>query len=75
MSESRKYTAWDNSDREEFYGNDGNLETTHVDRYDWSGNYTHTDVYNSNDEKIDSFKKWLLSKKVDKTIRLIKPPW
>ena len=57
MSESRKYTAWDNSDREEFYGNDGNLETTHVDRYDWSGNYTHTDVYNSNDEKIDSFKK------------------
>lgn len=55
MSNSRKYTAWDNSDREDFYDDYGNLETTHVDRYDLSGNYSHTDVYNKYDEKIDSF--------------------
>ena len=56
MSYSRQYTAWDNSDREEFYDDYGNLQTTHVDRYDFSGNYTHTDVYNQYNEKIDSFR-------------------
>lgn len=55
MNGSRKYTSWDNTDREEFYGKNGELETTHVDRYDWNGNYSHTDVYNSDDEKIGSF--------------------
>lgn len=54
---SRKYTAWDNSDREDFYDSSGNHTTTHVDCYDFSGNYTHTDVYNEYDEKIDSFVK------------------
>lgn len=54
---SRQYTGWENSDREDFYDKDGNLETTHVDRYDWSGDYTGTDVYNNNNEKIDHFKK------------------
>lgn len=54
---SRKYTAWDNSDREDFYDKYGNLKTTHVDRYDLNGNYTHTDVYNEHGEKIDSFVK------------------
>ena len=48
MSYSRKYTGWDNSDREDFY---------EVDRYDWSGNYAGTDVYNEYDEKIDSYRK------------------
>lgn len=57
MSNSRKYTAWDNSDREEFYDKYGNLETTHVDRYDFGGNYVGTDVYNKYNEKIDSFRK------------------
>ncbi len=55
MASSRKYTTWDNSDREDFYDDSGELQTTHVDRYDWSGNYTHTDVYNAYDQKIDSF--------------------
>lgn len=54
---SRKYTAWDNSDHEDFYDKYGNLTTTHVDRYDLNGNYTHTDVYNEHGEKIDSFVK------------------
>ncbi len=57
MSNSRKYTAWDNSDREDFYDDYGNLETTHVDRRDLGGKYTHTDVYNKHGKKIDSFKK------------------
>lgn len=57
MSYSKKYTAWDGADREEFYDDYGNCETTHVDRYDFSGNYTHTDVYNKYDDKIDSFVK------------------
>lgn len=52
---SKQYTAWDNSEREDLYDDSGNLETTEVDRYDWNGNYTHTDVYNSRDEKIDSY--------------------
>lgn len=57
MSYSRNYTGWDNSDREDFYDDDGNLKTTQVDRYDWSGNYAGTDVYNEYDEKIDSYRK------------------
>ena len=57
MSYSRKYTGWDNSDREDFYDDDGNLKTTQVDRYDWSGNYAGTDVCNEYDEKIDSYRK------------------
>lgn len=54
---SKKYTAWDNSDREDFYDDHGNLTTTHVDRYDLSGKYTHTDVYNEHGKKIGSFVK------------------
>ena len=58
MAWSKPYTAWDNSDREDFYDDYGNLQTTHVDRYDiLTGQYTHTDVYNQYDQKIDSFKK------------------
>ena len=57
MSYSKKYTAWDNSDREKFYDDHGNHQTTHVDRYDLSGNYSHTDVYNNKDQKIDSFRR------------------
>lgn len=57
MGDSRKYTGWDNSDREDFYDKYGNVTTTHVDRYDWSGNYSYTDVYNDRNEKIDSFKR------------------
>lgn len=57
MSKSRQYTAWDNSDREDFYDDNGNLQTTHVDRYNLSGEYTHTDVYNEYGKKIDSFKR------------------
>ena len=58
MGYSRKYTAWtDNSDREDFYDDCGNVQTTHVDRYNWDGSYKCTDVYNAYDEKIDSFTK------------------
>lgn len=58
MSNSRKYVSWtDNSEREDFYDPYNNLETTHVDRYDWSGKYTHTDVYDKYGTKIDSFVK------------------
>ena len=58
MGYSKKYVSWtDNSDREEFYDNHGNLETTHVDRYNMDGTYKCTDVYNANDQKIDSFKR------------------
>lgn len=58
MGFSRKYTAWpDNSDREDFYDPYGNLQTTHVDRYKLDGTYKCTDVYNKNNEKIDTFKK------------------
>lgn len=56
-SNSKKYTAWDNSDREDFYNPHGKLETTHVDRYGLDGQYKGTDVYNSHNKKIDSFKK------------------
>ena len=55
MSKRYDFTAWDNSDRSEFYDDDGNLETTWVDRYNWDGTYSHTVVYNADDEKIDSF--------------------
>lgn len=54
---SRQYTAWDNSNREDFYSPSGKLETTHVDRYKWDGSYSHTDVYNAHNEKINSFVK------------------
>lgn len=58
MGYSKEYNAWDNSRREEFYDDYGNLQTTHVDRYDiFTGEYVRTDVYNSNDVLIDSFKK------------------
>ncbi|MFR8032634.1 MAG: hypothetical protein ACLU6W_01290 [Lachnospiraceae bacterium] len=57
MSKRYDFTAWDNSDRSEFYDDDGNLETTWVDRYHWDGTYSHTVVYNADDEKIDSFVK------------------
>lgn len=57
MANSRKYLGSDNSDREDFYDKYGNVQTTHVDRYDWSGNYKYTDVYNNKDEKIDSFRR------------------
>lgn len=58
MGFSRKYTAWtDNSDREDFFDASGNLQTTHVDRYNLDGTYKCTDVFNARDEKIDTFKK------------------
>ena len=56
MGYSRRYTYWaDNADREEFYNESGKLETTHVDRYNLDGSYKSTDVYNSRDQKIDTF--------------------
>lgn len=56
MGYSKKYTAWtDNSDREDFYDDYGNLQTTHVDRYNLDGSYN--EVYNAYDEKIDKFTK------------------
>lgn len=55
--DSKKYKGWDNSDREDFYDESGNLETTHVDRYNWDGTYSHTDVYNQYSKKIGSFVK------------------
>ncbi len=58
MSYSKEYTAFDGARREEFFDDYGNLETTHVDRYNiWDGSYSHTDVYNANDQLIDSFVK------------------
>ena len=57
MSTSRTYTAWDNSDREDFFDDSGNHTTTHVDRYGYDGEYLCTDVYNEYDQKIDSFVK------------------
>lgn len=55
MGYSKKYVAWDNSDREDFFDDYGNLTHTHVCRYDFGGRYTHTDVYNQYDRKVDSF--------------------
>lgn len=56
MGYSKKYTAWtDNSNREDFYDDYGNIQTTHVERYDLEGHYKCTDVYNANDERIDRF--------------------
>ena len=50
MGYSKKYTAWtDNSDREDFYDDHGNLQTTHVERYNWDGSYKFTEVFNAND--------------------------
>ena len=57
MSSSKKYEAWDHSNREDFYDDSGNKTTTHVDRYGMDGKYTHTDVYNKYGQKIDSFVK------------------
>lgn len=57
MSTSKSYTAWDNSDRKDFFDDHGNKTTTHVDRYDLNGKYKCTDVYNENNQKIDSFVK------------------
>ena len=53
----REYTAWDNSDRADFYDKYGEKVSTHVDRYDWSGNYKGTDVYDSSDKKVGSYYK------------------
>lgn len=58
MGYSKKSTAWtDNSDREDFYDDHGNLQTTHVERYNWDGSYKFTEVFNANDERIDRFVK------------------
>lgn len=57
MSKRYDFTAWDNSDRSEFYDDYGNLETTWVDRYGWDGEYSHTDVYDADDRKVGSFVK------------------
>lgn len=51
MSFGRKYTGSDKSDRENFYNDYGKLQTIHVERYDLSGNYKSTDVYNNKYEK------------------------
>lgn len=53
----REYTAWDNSDRKDCYDKCGNLQETHVDRYDYSGRYTHTDVYNMYGALVRSYVK------------------
>lgn len=57
MGYRKKYIGSDNSDREDFFDDYGNLKITHVERYDLSGNYKRTDVYNEYNQKIDSFKR------------------
>lgn len=53
----KEYKYWfDGADCKDFYDDHGNLETQHIDRYNpWTGEYTHTDVYNNHNRKIDSF--------------------
>ena len=58
MAWIKEYVAPDGGDRKEIHDDYGNLQTTHVDRYNiWTGEYTYTDVYNQYDQKIGSFKK------------------
>ena len=52
----KKFTAYDNSDRTEFYDDRGQLQTTHVERYGLDGKYKCTDVYNNKNERINRFK-------------------
>ena len=55
MSSVREFSAWDNSDRREYFDDYGNLTATQVDRTTWSGEYKCTDVYNEYNQKIGSF--------------------
>lgn len=54
----KEYTAWDNSDRCDFFNKHGETISTHVDRYGWDGNYKGTDVYDSSDNKVGSYYKY-----------------